>query len=90
MKGIRIKYLGREYYTPSTTISCCLISHRNEFTFEDGSIIHSFRKISDDIAFEIELADFDKPSEPISESNQMIDPEYVQMINERGEDWELE
>lgn len=44
--------------------------------------------------FEIEVAEFDDPSDPISEKNQIIeiDPEYRQMVSDHdfGLDYKLE
>jgi hypothetical protein len=46
-----------------------------------------FLKLREDIEFEVEVAEFDKASEPLSETNQpIIDPDYP---HEEDPDWKL-
>ena len=53
-----------------------------------------FRNLERGLEFEIEVAEFDDPSDPISEKNQIIeiDPEYRQMASDPdfGLDYKLE
>ena len=98
MKGILIKFLGQEYKVglPDTEVSviCTLVLERDEFILGGGGISSSFigswQKIRDGIEFEVEVAEFEEATEPISESNpSVIDPEYQKMIDARDEEWEL-
>ena len=62
-----------------------------EFILEAGGMQHGFvgifRNLREGIEFEVEVAEFDKASEPLSETNQpIIDPDYPR---EEDPDWKL-
>ena len=70
-------------------MSSCIM--QNKFTLEAGGSGHAyasvFLKLREDIEFEVKVAEFDKASEPLSETNQpIIDPDYPR---EEDPDWKL-
>ncbi len=91
MTGLIIKYLDREYKLEGTMISS-LVLHRNEFILEGGRFVSSFQKIREGIEFEVEVVEFDKESEPLSQDSKLldIDTEYSTMMEERDLEWEWE
>lgn len=83
MKGLVVKYGEKTYKVGlpdgGVTLSSCIM--QNKFTLEAGGSGHAyasvFLKLREDIEFEVEVAEFDKASEPLSETNQpIIDPDY--------------
>ena len=93
MIGLIVKYMDKIYKvgTPGegVTLSSCIV--RKEFILEAGGMQHGFvgifRKLREGIEFEVEVAEFDKASEPLSETNQpIIDPDYPR---EEDPDWKL-
>lgn len=102
MNGFVITHLGKRCKIGSddsfATIICSLVIQRNEFILEGGNMsgsrIGSWQRIQEGLEVEIEVAEFDDPSDPISEKNQIIeiDPEYRQMASDPdfGLDYKLE
>ena len=93
MKGLVVKYGEKTYKVGlpdgGVTLSSCIM--QNKFTLEAGGSGHAyasvFLKLREDIEFEVEVAEFDKASEPLSETNQpIIDPDYPR---EEDPDWKL-
>ena len=87
MIGLIVKYMDKIYKvgTPGegVTLSSCIV--RKEFILEAGGMQHGF--VREGIEFEVEVAEFDKASEPLSETNQpIIDPDYPR---EEDPDWKL-
>ena len=83
MIGLIVKYMDKIYKvgTPG----------EGEFILEAGGMQHGFvgifRNLREGIEFEVEVAEFDKASEPLSETNQpIIDPDYPR---EEDPDWKL-
>ena len=93
MIGLIVKYMDKIYKvgTPGegVTLSSCIV--RKEFILEAGGMQHGFvgifRNLREGIEFEVEVAEFDTASEPLSETNQpIIDPDYPR---EEDPDWKL-
>ena len=93
MKGLVVKYGEKTYKVGlpdgGVTLSSCIM--QNKFTLEAGGSGHAyasvFLKLREDIEVEVEVAEFDKASEPLSETNQpIIDPDYP---HEEDPDWKL-
>lgn len=83
MTGLIIKYMNKTYKVGTlgegVTLSSSIV--RKEFILEAGGMSHSyvgiFRNLRDGIEFEVEVAEFDEASEPLSEKNRpIIDPDY--------------
>ena len=78
MKGLVVKYGEKTYKVGlpdgGVTLSSCIM--QNKFTLEAGGSGHAyasvFLKLREDIEFEVEVAEFDKASEPLSETNQPV------------------
>ena len=74
MKGLVVKYGEKTYKVGlpdgGVTLSSCIM--QNKFTLEAGGSGHAyasvFLKLREDIEFEVEVAEFDKASEPLSET----------------------
>lgn len=71
MKGLVVKYGEKTYKVGlpdgGVTLSSCIM--QNKFTLEAGGSGHAyasvFLKLREDIEFEVEVAEFDKASEPV-------------------------
>lgn len=99
MLGLIVKHLGRTYKIGSLReqVSVIALINMHYFCIEGGCsdpFICSFQKLREGLEFEVEVAEFDDPSDPISEKNQIIeiDPEYRQMASDPdfGLDYKLE
>lgn len=100
MIGFIVKYLGRNFKVGSSesyaTLNVTLV--RNEFILEGSSgqpYISSFQLQRDGIELDVEVAEFDEASIPITADNYkdtcQIDPLYIEMIDKQKADvdWNL-
>ena len=68
-------------------LPCLLVLCRINLRLRQVAYASVFLKLREDIEFEVEVAEFDKASEPLSETNQpIIDPDYP---HEEDPDWKL-
>ena len=82
MKGLVVKYGEKTYKVGlpdgGVTLSSCIM--QNKFTLEAGGSGHAyasvFLKLREDIEFEVEVAEFDKASEPLSDYPHEEDPDW--------------
>ena len=101
MIGFIVKYLGRNFKVGSSesdaTLNVTLV--RNEFILEGSSgqpYISSFQLQKDGIELDVEVAEFDEASIPITADNYkdtcQIDPLYIEMIDKQKADvdWNLQ
>ena len=91
MTGFIVKYMGREFRIGVPGIGVHLVAHlvRNEFILMGAGILGSWQIRREGIEFEVEVAEFDEASEPMSEKNpSLVDPEYKKMIDTRDAEWE--
>ena len=100
MIGFIVKYLGRNFKVGSSesdaTLNVTLV--RNEFILEGSSgqpYISSFQLQKDGIELDVEVAECDEASIPITADNYkdtcQIDPLYIEMIDKQKADvdWNL-
>ena len=97
MTGFIVKYMGREFRIGSLESDIFMAAHvvRNEFIFEGGAakpFVGSWQIAREGLEFEVEVAEFEEASEPISENNpSIIDPDYIKTKESLSEwDWKLE
>lgn len=93
MMGVIIKYMDKIYKVgipgEGVTLSSCIV--RNEFILEAGGISNSYigvyKNLKGSIEFEVEVAEFNEASEPLSDTNRpIIDPDYPL---KEDSDWKL-
>lgn len=97
MLGIVIKYMDKVYKVGQpnggVTMSSCIV--RDEFILEANGMSYPcvgiFQKLRNGIEFDVEIAEFDEASEPLSENNPpIIETDYAKMIEADSEwDWKL-
>lgn len=98
MLGLIVKYSDKIYKAGVSGEGITLISTvvRNTFIIETSSksypFVNIFLKFRENIEVEIEVAEFDEASTPLSENDNpgIIDPDYKKMIeSESNEEWML-
>ncbi|GHE37048.1 hypothetical protein [Sphingobacterium griseoflavum] len=88
MKGLITKRNGRDYRIPCAVV-LCIAAPRDGFILEGGGYIHSRQKLEENIEYEFELVEIDRPSEMLSQDNDFseVDFEHEKLIE--GDDYQL-